>query len=87
MSHPEYLKPRLEITELICILNVVRSAVFVVTFTVYSIRFPPTVSRNLIGSYFCGCMANTMHDYVTMLTTGIYFCVTKPIVFVFFHFS
>ena len=71
MSHPAYLAPRVEVTELICILKVVRSAIFVVTFTIYSIIFPPTVSLTLMVSYFCGSTLTTMCEYVTVCPTGI----------------
>ena len=81
MYHPEYLAPRVEITELICILNVMRSSVFVVAFTGYPIRFAPTTSRNLIRSSFCGFTSNTMFDYVTVRSTGILLRAIKRIVF------
>ena len=71
MSHPAYLAPRLETTELICILKVVRSAVFVVNFPGYSTRFTPTVIRTLIGSLLCGLMSTKMRDYVNVHITGI----------------
>ena len=74
----------MEITELICILNVVRYAVFVVTFTVYAIRFPPTVSRTLISCFFCVCTSTAMRDYVAMCLSGIVLRATKQIVFVLF---
>ena len=87
MSHPEYLAPRVEITELMCILKVMRSAVFVITFPGYSIRFPPTVSLTLIGSYFCGHMSNMMREYVNVRPTGILLRATKQILFVPFSLS
>ena len=82
MSHPAYLAPRLEITELICILKVVRSAVFVVTFPVYSILFPPTVRCTPIGYFLCGRTSTKMCEYVTMLLTGIFLHATNWIVFI-----
>ena len=82
MSRPSYLAPCVKITELICILDVVRSAVFVVTFPVCSIQFPPTVRRILIGCYFFGLISTIISDYVTVCPTGILLPATKWIVFV-----
>ena len=81
MPHLAYIGTRVEIMELICTLNMVISAVFVVTFSGYSIRFPPTVILTLIGSSFCGSMSTTMREYVTVNTTSILLHVTKVIVF------
>ena len=80
MSHPAYLLPRVEITERICILNVVISDIFVVTFPGYSIQFTPTVIRTLIGYYLCGHTSTNMREYLTMRPTGILMCATKLIV-------
>ena len=82
MSHLEYLAHCVEITELICILNVVRSSVFGVTFTGYSIWFIATVIWTLIGSSLCVRISTTIHEYVTLRPTGILLCVTKLILFV-----
>ena len=82
MSHTEYLSPRLKITELMCILNVVRYDTFVVTFPIYSIQFPPTVSRNQIDSYLCGCTSNKLCEYVTVNPPIILLRAKKRIVFV-----
>ena len=77
MSHPGYLAPRMEITALMCILNVVRSDVFVITFPIYSIRVPPTMIRSRFVSYLCVRMLNTMCEYVTVCPTGILLRATK----------
>ena len=82
MSHPEYPVPCVEIMELVCILNVVRSAVFVVIFPLYSILFPPKISRTQIGYSFYGRTLTTMREYVTVRLNGIFLCATKRIVFV-----
>ena len=82
MSHPAYFSPRVEITEFTCILKVVKSAVFVDTFPGYSVWFPPTLRRNHIGYYFCGCTLTTMCDYVYVIPTGILLRLTKLMVFV-----
>ena len=80
MSNSVYLVPHVKIMELICILNVLRYAVFVVTFPGCSIRFNPTVSCTSIGYSFCVCTSTAMHEYVTVRTTGILLCATKQIV-------
>ena len=49
MSHPEIFLPHVEIPECVCSLNVLISAVFVVTFHGYSIQFPPKVIHTRIG--------------------------------------
>ena len=77
MSHPAYIAPRVEITELICILNVVRSSVFVVIFPGYSIQPPPTVSRSRTRSSFFDRTLTTLCAYVTINTTGILLRTTK----------
>ena len=82
MFHPAYLVPGVEITELICILKVVISAVFVVTFSGYSIRFTPIVIHTLIGSSFFDQKPTTICENVTMHTTGTLLQATKRIVFV-----
>ena len=82
MSHPTYLVIRVEIMELICILNAVRSGIFVVNFPVYSIQFPPTVSFTIIESSLCGCTLTIMCEYVTVRPTGILLRAKKRIVFV-----
>ena len=64
----------MEITKLICIFNGVISAIFVVTFHGYSIRFNPTVSRVLIGYSVCGLTSTKMREYVTVRPTDIYLC-------------
>ena len=71
-----------EITEFICILNVVKSTVLVETFTVYSMQFPPTVRRTWIGSSFYGRTPTTICEHVTMRPTGMLLRVKKRIVFV-----
>ena len=63
----------------------VRSAVFVVTFTINSVIFLPIVSRTPIGTSFCGQTSTTVREYATVLPTGILFQATKWIVLV--HFS
>ena len=83
MSHPAYLSPCVE-TELICILNVVRSAFFVVTFPVYSIRCPPKAIFTIIVSSLCRCTSTMMCEYVIVHRTCILFFATKRIVFVTF---
>ena len=82
MSHPAYIAPYVEITVFICILKVVISAVFVVTFPGYSIQFPPAVSRTRIGSSLRGRTLTTMCEYLSVHPTGILFLVIKQIVFV-----
>ena len=82
MSHPEYLAPRAEITELICILKVVRYAVFVVIFPIYSIIFTPTLIRSLVVSSLCGLTSTITSEYVTLDPTGILLRAKKWIVFV-----
>ena len=82
MYHPEYLALCAEITELICIFNMVRSAVFVINFPGYSIKFTPTVSCNQIGSNFCGRNSTTMREYVTVRPTGIFLRAKKRILFI-----
>ena len=82
MSSPAYLEPRMEITEFMCILNVVRSAVFVVTIPTYSIQFIHTVRGTIIRNSFWGRISNTMRDYVTVCPTGVLLYVTKLIVLV-----
>ena len=77
MSHMEYLSPCVEIKELICILNVVRSAVFVVIFSGYSIKFPPTVIHTQIEPSFCVHTSNKIHEYVTVHPTVILLCAKK----------
>ena len=72
----------MEIADLIFILNVVRFAFFVVTFTGYSILFPSTVSRNRIGYSLCGLKLTTIREYVAVRPTGILLRATKRIVFV-----
>ena len=84
MYHPEYLARRAKIKELVCILNVARSAVFVITFRGYSIKSPPTVSHTRIGYSFYGHTSITMRDYVTVCYTGILLRVTKRIVLITF---
>ena len=84
MFHMAYLEPRVEITELIRILNVMRSDIFVDTFPRSSIWFPSTLRRNKNGSSFCGLMLNTMHKYVTVRPTGILLRTTKWIVLLLF---
>ena len=74
--------PRVEITEFICILNMVKYAILVDTFLGYSMKFPPTVRRTQIGSYFCGCTSTTMHVYRTVRPTVMLLHVTKRIMFV-----
>ena len=87
MSHLQYITPRVIITELMRILNLVRYSVFVVTFTVYSIRFPPKVRRTQIVPSFCGRTLKMMCEYVTVHPTGIFLCVKKRIMCVsFFNF-
>ena len=82
MSHPTYIASHVEIKEFICILKVVRSAIFDVTFPGYSILPPPTASHTLVGYSFCGRTSTTIREYVTMLTTIILLRATKRIVFV-----
>ena len=72
--------PRVGITELMCILNVVISAIFVVTFLGYSIRIFPTVIRTRIRSYLCGCTSAIMREYETLCPTGILLRTKKLIV-------
>ena len=84
ISHMEYLSPCVETMGLVCILNVVRSTVFVVTFFLYPIQFTPTVRRTRIGYYFCGCTTTTMHYYVAVRPNGIFFHTKKLIVFIIF---
>ena len=72
----------MEITELICILNVVISAAFAITFPGYSIIFPSAVRLTLIGSSLSDFTSTTMRDYVNMRPTGILLHATKRIVFV-----
>ena len=61
-----------------------RSAVFVVTYSGYSIIFFLTVIRNIMGSSFCGLMLTTMRVYVNVRPAGIMLRDTKRIVFVTF---
>ena len=82
VSHPAYLAPPVEIMELICILKLVRSAVFVVTFPEYSIQFNPTVSLTLIGYSLFGLTSTTIRDYVSVRPTGILLHATRRILFV-----
>ena len=70
---------------MICILNLVRSAVFFVTFPGYSIRFSLIVSCTIIGSSLCGRTLTTMHEYVTVHTAVILVRVKKRTVFVRFY--
>ena len=77
MSHPEYIAPCVEIIELLCIWNVVRSAIFINTFPGYSIQFPTTVRRTQFGSSCC-CRAL----YVTLCPTGILLRAKEQKVFV-----
>ena len=70
----------MEVTELIRTLIVVRSDVFVVNFTGYSIKFLPSVSHTRIGSSLCGLMLTTMCEYATVNPTGILLRATKQIV-------
>ena len=72
----------MEITELICILKVVISAVFVVTFPGCLIIFPPTVILTLVGSSVCGITSTTMREYANVHPTGILLRATKRIVLV-----
>ena len=82
MSHPAYLAPQMEVTEFICILNVVISDVFVDNFPGYLIWSTPTVIRIKIGSYLYVFTSNTMLKYMTVFPTGILLCVKNWIVFV-----
>ena len=84
MFNPKYLAPPVKVTELIRMLNVVISAIFVITFPGYSIIFPPTESSTQIGSSFCGLMSTTMCDYLTVRTTGIILRAKKLIVLLIF---
>ena len=85
MYHPEYLAPRVKITELMCILNVARYAVFVITFPLYFIQLPPIVICTQIGSSLCGCTLTNMREYVTAHPNGILLRTIKQIVFVIFY--
>ena len=87
MSHMAYIAYRVEIMEFLCILKVVRSAVFVVTCTGNLIIFTPTVSYTMVGYSLCFSTSDTMCEYVTMRPTGILLRATKRIALVPFHFS
>ena len=70
--------------ELIYILNVVISAVFVVNFPGYPIRSPPSVICTQIGSSSCSFTLTKMRDYLTLHPTSILSRSIKQIVFVHF---
>ena len=59
-----------------------RSAVFLITFPVYTIQFPPTVSHTRIGFSLGGHTLTMMCEYVTVRPTGIFLREKKEIVFV-----
>ena len=82
MSHKEHLAPYVEMTELIYILNMEISSVFVVTFPGYLIQPPPTVSLTQFGSYLYVHTLTSMCEYVTVCPTGILLRATKGIVYV-----
>ena len=77
MPHTLYLAPCVEITELICVLNVLSSAIFVITFTEYSVWFTPSMSLTQIGYSFCGRTLTMVRDYVTTSYTDILLRATK----------
>ena len=84
MYHLAYIETRVEITELVCILNVAKFSVFVVNFPGYWIRFTPTVRRTRIESYLCGYTPTTIHEYLTVNHTSILLCAPKRMVFITF---
>ena len=77
MSQPSYLVPCVEITELMSILNVVKYDIFVITFPVYSIIFPPKVRHTRIGSPFYSRTLTTMCKYMAVRPTSILLRATK----------
>ena len=82
MTYLEYHVPCVDITELVCILNLVISTVFFVTIPGYSNRFPPILIPNQIRYSLCGRTSTTMREYVTVHPTGILLRATKQISFV-----